>query len=187
MSRASANSVPKKCANLYTKGTFCDWKCTNSEKRHCSEQLFSSCLLFASVVYGTGTYADRKFQASGRISDIFRPNKLARNSFQCIHAHHLFECSKIQRRKVTFVSNVTMYLQLRLNFKLKRLKRHAYSHGILDNSFFLFLFHNNIASFVLALAAFYFFMLLKFFVCASPNKINYACNCRNLFMFRCCS
>ena len=138
MSRASANSVPKKCANLYTKGTFCDWKCTNSEKRHCSEQLFSSCLLFASVVYGTGTYADRKFQASGRISDIFRPNKLARNSFQCIHAHHLFECSKIQRRKVTFVSNVTMYLQLRLNFKLKRLKRHAYSHGILDNSFFSF-------------------------------------------------
>ena len=97
MSRASANSVPKKCANLYTKGTFCDWKCTNSEKRHCSEQLFSSCLLFASVVYGTGTYADRKFQASGRISDIFRPNKLDRNSFQCIHAHHLFECQRYKK------------------------------------------------------------------------------------------
>ena len=132
MSRASANSVPKKCTNLYIKGTFCDLKCTNFEKRHCSEQLFSSCLLFASVVYGTGTYADRKFQASGRISDIFRPNKLARNSFQCIHAHHS------DTKKVTFVSNVTMYLQLRLNFKLKRLKRNAYSHGILDNFFFFF-------------------------------------------------
>ena len=137
MSRASGKSVPKKCTKLYIKGTFCDLKCTNFEKRHCSEQLFSSCLLFASVVYGTGTYADRKFQASGRISDIFRPNKLDRNSFQCIHAHHLFECPKIQegRWRLSATSQCTCNP---LDFKLKRLKRHAYSHGILDNSFFSF-------------------------------------------------
>ena len=86
------------------------------------------------------------------------------------NASMLIICLRAQRYK-----NVTMYLQLRLNFKLKRLKRHAYSHGILDNSFFLFLFHNNIASFVLALAAFYFFMLLKFFVCAIFSKQNKLC------------
>ena len=49
------------------------------------------------------------------------------------NASMLIICLRAQRYK-----NVTMYLQLRLNFKLKRLKRHAYSHGILDNSFFSF-------------------------------------------------
>ena len=163
MSRASEKSFPKKCTKLYIKGTFCDLKCTNFEKRHCSEQLFSSCLLFASVVYGTGTYADRKFQASGRISDIFRSS----SAFVWV--------SNIQRRKVTFVSNVTMYLQLRLNFKLKRLKRHAYSHGILDNSFFPFFVPQQHCFLCVMPRCVLFLPVVKVFVCAIFSKQNKVC------------
>ena len=181
MSRASANSVPKKCTNLYIKGTFCDLKCTNFEKRHCSEQLFSSCLLFASVVYGTGTYADRKFQASGRISDIFRPNKLDRNSFQCMliclsaRRYKEIRCSMYTRCSM-FVSNVTMYLQLRLNFKLKRLKRHAYSHGILDNSFSSFFVPQQHCFLCVSTRCVLFLHVVRvFLVCAIFSKQNKLC------------
>ena len=182
MSRASANSVPKKCANLYIKGTFCDLKCTNSEKRHCSEQLFSSCLLFASVVYGTGTYADRKFQASGRISDIFRPNKLARNSFQCIHAH-----PKIQegRWRLSATSQCTCNSAWTSSWS----GWSAYSHGILDNSFFSFFVPQQHCFLCVSTRCVLFLHVVRVFWCVrySPNKINYACNCRNLFMYLSCS
>ena len=123
MSRASANSVPKKCANLYTKET-CDW----------------NALILKSIIVESSSFRRACYLLPLSTVPVPMPTESSKlqGEFQIFlgQAQHLFE-SRIQRRKVTFVSNVTMYLQLRLNFKLKRLKRNAYSHGILDNSYFV--------------------------------------------------
>ena len=127
MSRASANYVPKKYEIYILK----------------EPSVIENALILKSVIVQSNSFRRACYLLPLSTVPVPMPtesSKVHQGEFQIFlgQAQHLFESRTLQRRKVTFVSNVTMYLQLRLNFKLKRLKRNAYSHGILDNSFFSF-------------------------------------------------